>query len=119
MKYKKTTLLIGATILALGIILAVPVIADLEDDTTQMPPLYYQDEDAGEYIPWYDSENPESSTPPEDCPWWDSDGDGEFDWMPHWDRRWNNPDEDSWGYGGRRGGCGGYGSHFNRRYQTS
>ncbi len=123
MKYKKTTLLIGATILALGIILAAPALADTINDSPQTPQLYTLDEETGEYMPvyppWYDPENPESFTPPEDCPWWDKDGNGEFDLMPHWGRRDYNSDEDSNGYGRGRGGCGGYGSKSNGRYETS
>ena len=73
MKYKKTTLLIGATILALGIILAAPALADTTDNTTPVPQLYTLDEETGEYTPvyppWYDPENPESYTPPENCPY--------------------------------------------------
>ncbi|MHA2351706.1 MAG: hypothetical protein ACXABX_01130 [Candidatus Thorarchaeota archaeon] len=118
MKNTKTKLLLGGIILALGIILMLPVQADTPEETVPKPHLYYYDEETGEYVPvyppWYDPENPESYTPPENCPWWDSNGDGGYDWMPHWGRRWNNPDTESWendslgGY--RRGGCGGYGS---------
>jgi len=122
-KYKKTTLLIGATILALGIILAAPVLADTTDNSTPTPQHYTLDEKMGEYNPvyppWYDPENPETFTPPEECPWWDNDGDGEFDWMPHWGRRGTNQDVESYGYGMGRGGCGGYGSRSGGRYQTS
>jgi len=123
MKYKKTTLLIGATILALGIILAAPALAETTDNTTPVPQMYTLDEETGEYTPvyppWYDPENPDSFTPPEDCPWWDSDGNGEFDWMPHWGRKGYNSDEDSYGYDRGRSGCGGYGSNSNGRYETS
>ena len=123
MKYTKTTLLIGAIILALGIILAAPALADTTDNTTPLPQHYTLDEETGEYTPvyppWYDPENPESYTPPEDCPWWDSDGDGEFDWMPHWGRKGTHPDEESHGYGMGRSGCGGNGPRSNGGYQTS
>jgi hypothetical protein len=111
-------LLIGGIILALGIILMLPVQANTAEETAPKPQLYYYDEETGEYVPvyppWYNPENPEAITPPEDCPWWDSNDDGQFDWMPHWGRRWNDPEGEyggpmgRGGYGGR-GGCGGYG----------
>lgn len=124
MKYRKTTLIIGVTLLALGVILAGPVFADLGNEQTNLPPLYYFDEETGEYIPWYppwyDPENLDSYSPPGNCPWWDSNGDGEFDWMHLWGRRSNNQEDDSRGYGrGHRSGCGGYGSQSNNRYRTS
>ena len=122
MKIDKSKLIIGVIILSLGIILVAPVIADTEDESQHMPELYYFDEETGEYKPWYprwyDPENPDSFTPPEDCPWWDQNGDGEFDWMPHWGRRWNNP-EYSEGYGYHRGSCGGYGHRSNNRYKPN
>ena len=123
MKFKKTSLLIGATILALGIILVAPALADTPDSTPPVPQLYTLDEETGEYTPvyppWYDPENPDAFTPPEGCPWWDSDCDGEFDWMPHWGRRGTNQDGESCGYGLGRGGCGGYGPRSGGKYQTS
>jgi hypothetical protein len=119
MNNTKTKLLIGGLILALGVILMMPAQADVNEDPAPMPRFYYLDEETGEYVPvyppWYDPENLESYTPPEECPWRDSDGDGEFDWMPHWGRRWSKPDEESWengpyGRGGYyRGGCCGNG----------
>jgi hypothetical protein len=122
MKIDKTKLLLGSVLLALGIILASPVLADLEDDQLNVLQLYTFNEETGEYVPvypsWYDRENPETFTPPEDCPWWDLDGDGELDWMPPWGRRWSNSVE-TYGYGGRGGGCGGYGHRSSRRFQPS
>jgi hypothetical protein len=122
MKYNKRKLLIGTIILALGIIIAIPAIADQEDDIPHMPQLYYYDEETMEYVPWYphrsDPENPETFTPPEDCPWWDSNGDGEFDWMPHWRNRWKDQEGDSEEYGWRRSRCGGYGHRLNRGYKS-
>ena len=112
MKISKTKLMIGGLILVFGVILAVPVFADTEDEQTTMPPLYYLDEETGEYLPWYprwyDPENPEFFSQPEECPYWDYEDSDEFDWMPHWGRRWSNPEENG-EYGYRRGGCGGYG----------
>lgn len=122
MKYNKKKLLVGALILAIGLILAIPVLADLNDENSTWPQLYYFDEETGEYVPWYppwyDPENPEASIPPEGCPWWDKDGNGEFDWMPHWGRRWSNPENGQNGYGWGRGGCGGYGPRSGRGYQS-
>lgn len=121
MKNYKQKLLIGAVILTLGIMVAIPVFADLEEDELPTSGLYYLDEATGEYMPWYprwyDPENPDSYTPPEECPWWNPDTEGEYDWMPHWGRRGSIPEE-PWGYGYRNGGCGGYGYRSNR-YQTN
>lgn len=123
MKYRKNTLLIIAATLVLGVVLAVPVFADLDENQPHMPQLYYFEEETGEYVPWYppwyDPENPDSYIRSEGCPWWDRNGDGEFDWMPHWGKRWNNPEDDSRRYGrGRHGGCGRYGSQFDNRDQS-
>ena len=109
---------------ALGVILAVPALADLDNEQPHVSQLYYIDEETGEYLPWYpqwyDPENPDSYTQLEDCPWWDSDNDGELDWMPHWGKRQSSQEDDSYGYGrGRRGRCGGYGSQSNSRHQTN
>jgi len=101
MKIDRTKLIIGTTILAIGIILASPVLAGLEE-VTQMPQLYIYDAEKSEYVSWippgYDPEN-RGSYVPEECPWWDLDGDGAFDWMPHWGRRWSYPNQESNGYG--------------------
>ena len=121
MKNIKTKLLIGGAILTLGIIVAIPAFADLEEDESPMSGLYYFDEEIGEYMPlyprWYDPENPDDYTPPEECPWWDQDTDSEYDWMPHWGRRRSIPEE-SWGYGYRNGGCRGHGYRSNE-YQPN
>ena len=120
MKNRKKALLIGVTILALGVILAVPALADLDNEQPHVSQLYYIDEETGEYLPWYDPENPDSYTPPEGCLWWDSDNDDELDWVPHWGKRQSSQEDDSYGYGrGRRGRCGGYGSQSNNRHQTN
>ena len=110
MNKTKSKLLIGGIILALGIIVMIPVQADIPEETAPKPRFYYLNEETGEYVPvyppWYDPENPEGYNPPRECPWWDKDGDGEYDWMPHWGRRWNNPENEPWENGPN--GCGGY-----------
>jgi hypothetical protein len=116
MNIDKTKLMIGAAMLTLGIILVAPALADTEDEQPHMLQLYFFDEETGEYKPWYprwyNPENSDSFTPLDECPWWDNHGDGKFNWMIHWGRKWTDP-EDSWRHGYGKGGCGGYGRRSN------
>lgn len=118
MDKKTRNLLIGASILIIGIVFTVPVLAELTDEPYHIPQLYYHDEESGEYIPWYppwfDPDNPDTVPPSEGCPWWDRDGNGEFDWMPHWGRNRIDPEGEQFPYGRRNGGCGGYGGYRSR-----
>ena len=79
MNKKTRNLIIGTSILIIGIVFTVPVLAELTDEPYHMPQLYYYDEESGEYIPWFDPDNPDTVPPSEGCPWWDRDGNGEFD----------------------------------------